>query len=79
MQIVNKTNNQVFYSTQAPGVGDCGNLNVGESVYLPYETKWGPFTVSMSAVQSGQTGGNSFTFDNVSPGAVVTLAAMTEF
>ena len=77
MNIVNKTTSQVYYSTQAPGIGDCGTINPGDSAYIPYETKWGVFDVSIAPKSSGTNCG-TFEFKNVNPGAVVTIATSVE-
>jgi|GEM_PF-5164470 len=78
MNIVNKTQSSLYYGTQAPGIGDCGTILPGENTYLPYEEKWGVFSVSISPVVQGQSSGNYFEFKNVNPGAIITVATCVE-
>jgi hypothetical protein len=78
MNIVNKTQSSLNYGTQSSGAGDCGTILPGESTYLPYTEKCGVFSVAISPVVQGKSGENYFEFNNVKPGAVITIATCVE-
>ena len=78
MNIVNKTNSMLAYSTQSPGCGDCGTISQGESTYLPYTEKMGVFDVRVAPGKPNADNSNYFEFTNVKPGAVITIASCVE-
>ena len=76
MQLVNETQQQVFYSISCANMADCGTLDVNDIADLPAYDNQTNVTVEFNA--TGQYSAFSITVDDTHSGEQVEMAVVAE-